>query len=113
MTSHAKNKITLKAFFCKGRHNSVDCFYLCQSYAAIQKHLVRENVNLLILFRQDEVNLKHIYQDHVNTHMDFIKFKNLCAKCWDNKYSFIVIDKKRDINNGRYRKGFLEERRAT
>ncbi len=96
----------VKAFFCKGRHNDVDCFYLCQSYAATPKHLVRDNVNLLILFRQDEVNLKHVYQDHVNTDMDFEKFKNLCAKCWGNMYSFIVIDKERGINDGRYRKGF-------
>ena len=96
----------VKAFFCKGRHNDVDSFYLCQSYAATPKHFVRDNVNLLILFRQDETNLKHVYHDHINSDMNFEKFKNLCAKCWENKHSFIVIDKERDINNGRYRKGF-------
>ena len=30
----------VKSFFCKSRHNNVDCFYLCQSYAATPKHLV-------------------------------------------------------------------------
>ena len=97
----------VKEYFCKGRHNNVDCFYLCQSYAAVPKHLVRDNVNLLILFRQDEVNLKHIYDNHVNTDMEFKKFKKLCSQCWrDGKHSFMVIDKERSINNGRYRKGF-------
>jgi len=59
----------VKAYFCMGRHKNVDCFYLCQSYTAVPKHLLRDNVNLLILFRQDEVNLKHIYDDHVNRHV--------------------------------------------
>jgi len=97
----------VRAFYSMGRHKDVDCFYLCQSYAAVPKHLVRDNVNLLILFRQDEVNLKHIYADHVNTDMKYDKFQKLCSKCWrEGKHSFMVIDKDRDINEGRYRKGF-------
>lgn len=96
----------IKAFYCMGRHKDVDCFYLCQSYAQIPKHLVRDNVNLLIIFRQDEMNLKHVYNDHVNTDMTYQQFKNICTSCWTDKYSFLVIDKDRDINDGRYRKGF-------
>lgn len=97
----------VRAFFCMGRHKNVDCFYLCQSYARIPKHLIRDNVNLLAIFRQDDVNLKHIYDDHVNTDMTFAKFKNLCAACWkDGKHGFLVIDKDGNIGEGRYRKGF-------
>ena len=96
----------VRAFFCMGRHKKVDCFYLCQSYAQVPKHLIRDNVNLLVLFRQDEVNLKHVYDDHVNTDMPFINFKNLCSECWKDKHTFVVIDKDRPINQGRYRKCF-------
>lgn len=97
----------VRAFFCMGRHKNVDCFYLCQSYAHIPKHLIRDNVNMLVLFRQDDVNLKHVYDDHVNTDMTFTEFRNLCSNCWkDGKHAFIVIDKDRGINDGRYRKGF-------
>ena len=71
----------LKAFFCMGRHKNVDSFYLCQSYAQVPKHLVRDNINFLVIFRQDEMNLKHIYTDHVNTDMMFEKFKNVCLMC--------------------------------
>ena len=70
----------VRAFFCMGRHKNVDCFYLCQSYAHIPKHLVRDNVNLLAIFRQDEMNLKHVYEDNVNSDMDFTHFKDLCSK---------------------------------
>ena len=96
----------VKAFYCMGRHKNVDCFYLCQSYAQVPKHLVRDNVNFLIVFRQDDINLKHIYNDHVTTDMTYQSFKNLCSSCWNDKHSFLVIDKEREINNGRYRKGF-------
>ena len=89
------------------RHAHVDSFYLCQTDARIPKHLVRDNVNLLVLFRQDERNLRHVYDDHVNADMSFTQFRDLCTACWNtDKYGFFVIDKDSDINVGRYRKGF-------
>ena len=97
----------IRSFFCMGRHNLIDSFYLCQTYTRVPKHLVRDNCNFLVLFRQDEMNLKHIYNDHVNTDLKYEKFRNLCFSCWkDDKYGFVVIDKDRKLNDGRYRKGF-------
>ena len=97
----------IRSFFCMGRHNLIDSFYLCQTYTRIPKHLVRDNCNFLLLFRQDEMNLKHIYNDHVNTDMKYQEFKNLCFRCWkDDEHGFLVIDKDRKLNDGRYRKGF-------
>ena len=61
----------MKAYFCTGKHKSVDCFYLCQSYTQLPKHLMRDNVNLMVIFRQNEMNLHHIYKDHVNTDMSY------------------------------------------
>ena len=40
----------LKAFFCMARHKNVDSFDLCQLYAKVPKYLVRNNVNLLVIF---------------------------------------------------------------
>lgn len=75
-----------------GRHRDIDYFYLCQAHARIPKHLVRDNTNLLILFRQDEMSFKHIYDDHVNTDVTYTQFKDLCLTCGnDNKYGFIVF----------------------
>ena len=56
----------VREYFSVGRHANVD-FYLCQTYARIPKHLIRDNANLLILFKQDCTNLKLVYNDHVNT----------------------------------------------
>lgn len=70
----------VRAYFCMGRHNNVDSFYLGQSYTRIPKHLIRDNTNFLIVFKQDDMNLKHIYMDHVNTDMSFDEFRKLCAE---------------------------------
>jgi hypothetical protein len=96
----------MKNYFSMGRHRSVDCFYLCQTYAKVPKHLIRDNANVLILFKQDELNLKHVYQDHVSPDITWQQFLHLCNSIWNENHSFVTIDKDCDINKGRYRKGF-------
>lgn len=100
------NQSIIRDYFCFGRHKNTDCFYLCQTYSSIPKQLIRDNTNLLVLFKQDTTNLKHIYDDHVNTDMSFQQFKELCSMCWKEEYAFVVIDKDCDLKSGRYRKGF-------
>lgn len=98
----------MRAYFCMGRHKGVDSFYLSQSYAHIPKHLIRENANLIVLFRQDDMNLKHVYNDYsISIDMPFEKFKEMCLKCWSSdKHGFLVIDTDSPPNNGKYRMQF-------
>ena len=97
----------MKDYFSRGRHHEVDVFYLCQTYSCIPKHLIRDNANFLILFKQDGTNLRHVYNDHVNTDMSYEQFFDICSYCWQNsKFGFLVIDKDSDLQNGRYRNGF-------
>lgn len=98
----------MREYFAMGRHSHVDCFYLGQSYARIPKHLIRDNANMIILFKQDGMNLRHVYNDHVNVDMTLEKFTELCANCWHKKYGFLVIDKDSPMDRGRYRRGFNE-----
>lgn len=72
---------TMREYFALGRHCDVDCFYLSQIYAKIPKHLLHDNANLLLLFKQDDTNLRHVYNDHVNTDMLFEDFRVLCRDC--------------------------------
>lgn len=97
---------TIRQYFAMGRHRELDCFYLCQTYSKIPKQLVRDNANLILLFKQDELNLRHAYDDHVNTDMTWEQFKKACETCWVDKHSFITIDKEKETNKGRYRKCF-------
>ena len=47
---------TIREYFAMGRHSNVACFYFCQTYTNVPKHLIRNNSNLLILFKQDRTN---------------------------------------------------------
>ena len=96
----------MKEYFSMGRHRNIDCFYLCQTYTCIPKHLIRDNANFIILFKQDNLNLRHIYDDHIGTDISFDKFKEMCSFCWQNSYDFLVVDKENEIRSGRFRKGF-------
>lgn len=102
-----ESQSVIRDYFSMGRHSSVDSFYLCQTYSRVPKQLVRDNANFIVLFRQDQTNLKHAYDDHVNTDMTFDEFKKMCALCWRNdKHAFLVVDKDSGMNEGRYRSGF-------
>lgn len=101
-----ENQVNIRNYFAMGRHKEIDCFYLSQTYSKIPKQLVRDNVNLLIIFKQDDINLKHIYNEHVHTDMEWLNFKKMCSSIWEDLFSFLVINKDCALDNGRYRKGF-------
>lgn len=101
-----ENQINIRNYFCMGRHKLIDCFYLTQTYSKVPKQLVRDNVNFLIIFKQDDINLKHIYDEHVNSDMSWNEFRNLCSVIWKDAFSFLIINKDCALNNGRYRLKF-------
>jgi len=97
----------VKAYYAMCRHKSVDVAFLCQTYVKIDKHLIRDNANLIVVFKQDDINLKHIFYEHVSPDMTFEKFRDLCSSCWNHdNYGFLVIAKDFGLNDGRYRRNF-------
>lgn len=96
----------VKDYFSYGRHRNVDCFYLCQSYSAIPKQLIRDNSNYIVLWRQDLMNARHVYNDFLLGDMTFDKFQDICRICWNKTNDILVIDLDCDKANGRYRQGF-------
>lgn len=101
-----ENQTNIRNYFCMGRHKQIDCFYLTQTYSKIPKQLLRDNANLIIIFKQDDVNLKHIYEEHVNTDLQWNQFKDICKTVWNDSHNFLLINKDSALNNGRYRKNF-------
>lgn len=101
-----EKQINVRNYFTMGRHMNIDCFYLSQTYSKVPKQLVRDNVNLLIIFKQDELNMKHIFDEHVSSDMDWMKFKKICSKTWMHRFDFLTINKDCELNNGRYRQTF-------
>lgn len=99
-----ENQINIRNYFTMGRHNRIDCFYLSQTYSKVPKQLIRDNVNLVLLFNQDEMNLKHIYKEHVNSDMSWLEFKDMCSRVWREKHNFLTINKDCGVMDGKYRK---------
>ncbi|KAF0705136.1 tigger transposable element-derived protein 4-like [Aphis craccivora] len=94
----------IREYFFKGRHNKVDIFYLAQSYSKVLKQLIRDNANLIVLFKQDETNLKHVYNEHFSGDMTYNQFKQFCTVCWNrDRFEFIFICKDSERDSGRYR----------
>jgi len=63
-----------------GRHKNIDSFYLCQTYSHLPKHLIRDNANFIIMFKQNNLSMRHIYRDHINTDMSYETFVKICQK---------------------------------
>lgn len=101
------NKTVVRNIFTLGRHQSLDVVYIVQSYTKLDKHLIRDNCDFVILFRQDDMNLKHVYNDFgVNADMKFNQFHNLWLDCWREPFGFVCISLEHEVNSGRYRENF-------
>lgn len=93
-------------YFSMGRHRNMSCFYLCQTYSKIPKQLVRDNANMCIIFPQDKLNLKHVYENNVFD-MTFDNFLTVCQEAWKGEgRPFLTICHEFDSNDGRYRRNF-------
>ena len=99
-------------YYTRGRHNNVTVFYIAQSYFRLPRQTIRENSNFLILFPQDEKNLRHIYADRCagdSNDLPYDLFKTFCNNVWNEKpYNFVTIDSTRQQNTGKYRKNIDE-----
>jgi len=94
-----------EAYYTRGRHSNVDCFYLAQSYFRLPRQTIRENANFICLFEQDLKNINHIYNDHVSCDMPREEFRNLYNTVWEKPNGFVVIDLSSRKNWGKYRRG--------
>lgn len=99
-----KGQNVIKNIFSYGRHKHLSCFYLSQSYTKIPKTLVRDNLNLIILFQTDFKNLKHVHQEFA-AEISFSDLIKMCRLAWKQPYGFLVIAPD-DYKNGKYRIGF-------
>ena len=93
-------------YYVRGRHSNVDCIYLSQNYFRLPRQTIRENSNFICIFKQDEKNINHIYNDHVGEDMSKEEFRKFCLKCWERLHGFAVIDLTSKAHEGKYRNGF-------
>ena len=96
---------TCEAYYVRGRHSNVDCFYLAQNYFKLPRQTIRENANFICLFPQDLKNLNHIFEDHVGSDLTTEEFRQLCKTAWKKEHGFVIIDLSSKTHNGKYSSG--------
>ena len=99
----------IENYFCRGRHQNVDCLYITQSYFRLPRNTIRENSNLFFIFPQDSKNLAHIYRDLCATDgIDYQTFQRFCTNVWRQKYNFVTVDLSKPCDLGKYRKNLCD-----
>jgi len=102
-----QNHNIIRSFFAFSRHRQIDVCYLAQSYSRVPKQLIRDNANFIVLFKQDEINFKHVYDEHCSGDIKYSEFKDFCMTFWrGGRFKFVVISSENERDNGRYRHGF-------
>ena len=94
----------IELYFTRGRHRNANCFYLAQNYFKIPNQTIRDNANMLILFRQPKPTLRIIYDKFVSCDMNFEEFFQFFTDCTSEDYGFCTIDLTSKPYDGRYRK---------
>lgn len=93
----------IKEYFVRGRHKNISCIYLSQCISLVDLKTIRNNLNFLCIFKQNEHYKKMIYDNFIGSDMTLIDFKTLCKRCWERDYDFLSIDLTRKVNDGRFR----------
>ena len=99
----AKNSSQIDEFFTRGRHEDLDVYYISQSYFALPRQSIRNNSDILILFKQTLRDVQSMYYDIGAYDMSYHEFKLMCHKAWDEKYNYLCIDMTKNKNEGKYR----------
>jgi len=68
-----ENHGIIRSYFNRSRHNLIDVRYLAQW---VPKQPIRDNENFIVLFMQDELNLKHIYDERCSGDIKYSEFKD-------------------------------------
>ena len=98
----AKNSSQIDEFFTRGRHEDLDVYYISQSYFALPRQSIRNNSDILILFKQTLRDVQSMYYDIGAYDMKYDEFKEMCHKASDERYNYLCIDMTKNKNEGKY-----------
>ena len=99
----ARNSSQIDEFFTRGRHADLDVYYISQSYFGLPRQSIRNNSDILILFKQTLRDVQSMYYDIGAYDLKYDEFKEMCHKAWDEKFNYLCIDMSKKKNEGEYR----------
>ena len=99
----ARKSSQIDDFFTRGRHEYLDVYYISQTYFGLPRQSIRNNSDILILFKQTLRDVQSMYYDIGVYDMKYDEFKEMCHKAWDERYNYLCIDMIKNKNEGKYR----------
>lgn len=93
-------------YFCRGRHNNSNVFYLCQSLHQLPKHGIRQNANIFVLFYQDNMTLEHFFNTEISGDMKLKEFETFCNEAWAKDHGYIVVNLWEKPEFGKYMQNY-------
>ena len=79
----ARNSSQIDEFFTRGRHEDLDVYYISQSYFGLPRQSIRNNSDILILFKQTLRDFQSMYYDIGAYDIYYDEFKQMSHKAWD------------------------------
>ena len=92
------NQKLIDPFFTRGRHSDIDVYYLAQSYFDLPKRSIRNNSNIVILFKQTLKDVENLHRDIAGFDMSYDEFKKLCKESWTDEYNYLKIMRQNNKN---------------
>ena len=99
----ARNCSQIEEFYTRGRHEDLSVFFVSQSYFGLPNQSIRNNSDMLILFKQTLRDVQSIYYDIGAYDMSYSEFKEMCHKAWSERFNYLCIDMTKNKNDGKYR----------
>lgn len=65
-------------------------YILSQCYSMVNMKVIRNNLNMITIFKQNKHYTKFVYNEFVGNDTMFVKCIVICNNCWPD-YSFLVI----------------------
>ena len=76
----APNSSQIDEFFTRGRHENFDVYYISQSYFGFPRQSIRNNSDIIILFKQTLRDVECMYKIIGGHDMKYDEFKEMCRK---------------------------------
>ena len=107
----ARNSSQINDFYTRGRHEELYVYYISQSFFPLPRQSIRNDCDILILFKQTLRDVQSLYYDIGAYDMKYDEFKEMCHKAWSEKFNYLSIDMTKNKIKGKYRN--LNESKTT
>ena len=83
----ARNSSQIDEFFTRGRHENLSVCYISHSCFSLPRQTIRNNSDIIILFKQSLRDVESIYRDVGSYDKVYFEFKHMCREAWSEKFS--------------------------